>query len=546
MKRLSSFTSSALSVLTIAAFLSLGFVLTKNMGTTNEIHHLPLARQAFDPSWVPGDIYYSEDPGYRWLFQRLFGPMTASLGFLATSLVGRLVGYSCLATGLWCLGRQLGLGLWGMLLALCLFIYPNTNAAQGAIAQEWLIGGIEPKVFAYSLMFMALSFALSKRYLWMVVCLGLSASFHVLVGGWSTIAMGLWLLIRRQTVFANARQWGTAVLLYGIASVFALRAVLKQLMTPVSGDDAMGQVRSIPTGEFSPSYLYTFLRNPHHVNPLSWAPFEWLVASLYLIVFLGIVVWLRRQARVDEGATLGQNRLAFAGFVGACLMLFAVGVCVAPFDLQGKFLQYYPFRVGDLMLPLGTCLLVATMLETLLHRRWFVIGSVVVLGLAISFEVSDFQQSAVELVNFPGEAQQVKPDWKDMCGWIKANTPRDSLIVSQPDDLDSLYWLAERPTVAKFRFVPSASSAEVAAWYERIVDLGGGLDLLADVDRHKDPKKAVRRALNQGYFGLETVDAIALLEKYQADYFLTQTAHQLDLPIVYRNASHILYGKQED
>jgi hypothetical protein len=34
------------------------------------------------------------------------------------------------------------------------------------------------------------------------------------------------------------------------------------------------------------------------------------------------------------------------------LIPFVLGVAIAPFDSQGRFLQYYPFRLADIMLPL--------------------------------------------------------------------------------------------------------------------------------------------------------------------------------------------------
>lgn len=64
--------------------------------------------------------------------------------------------------------------------------------------------------------------------------------------------------------------------------------------------------------------------------------------------------------------------------------------------------------------------------------------------------------------------------------------------------------------MAKFRFVPSASSAEVAAWYERMVDLSGGLDLLVYVDRHKDPQKGSQTSFESRVFGSEHRDYLTV------------------------------------
>ncbi|MEA5465788.1 hypothetical protein [Leptothoe sp. PORK10 BA2] len=79
-----------LPIATITLFFCLKFLFIRNMGSTNELHHLPLARHFVDPTWLAGDIYYSEPPGYRLLFQLLFGPLTTTMGFLATSILGRI------------------------------------------------------------------------------------------------------------------------------------------------------------------------------------------------------------------------------------------------------------------------------------------------------------------------------------------------------------------------------------------------------------------------------------------------------------------------
>lgn len=46
-------------VLAVIAFLSLKFLLNDNMGSTNEIDVLPLAKQYADPSWIPEDWYFN-------------------------------------------------------------------------------------------------------------------------------------------------------------------------------------------------------------------------------------------------------------------------------------------------------------------------------------------------------------------------------------------------------------------------------------------------------------------------------------------------------
>ena len=319
------------------------------MGSVNELHHLPLSRHFVEPTWLAQDIYYSEPPGYRLLFQLLFGHLTTTIGFLATSIVGRILGYVAIATGLWTLARSLGMRLLTVLAALGLFVY--VHRPQGVMAGEWLIGSIEPKVFAYSAIFIALSALFAGRYLWMTAWLGVATSFHALVGGWASIAMVLLLLWRRPFVLLDGRRWLAAVPIYFTTGVFAITAVLTQVLNPV--DEA---------SVISPSYVYSFLRNPHHVNPLAWSLDEWWILLAYLLVFGGCT-WFVMRSGAGKDFTIADDiqghRADFVCFIWCTLILFGAGILVAPLDRNGGILQYYPFRVGDVMLALGTAVFLA-------------------------------------------------------------------------------------------------------------------------------------------------------------------------------------------
>jgi len=54
------------------------------MGNVNEVDILPLAKQYADPTWISGDWYLNQPPGYR-LLQALFGRLVVIWGVLATS-----------------------------------------------------------------------------------------------------------------------------------------------------------------------------------------------------------------------------------------------------------------------------------------------------------------------------------------------------------------------------------------------------------------------------------------------------------------------------
>ncbi|MEM8615034.1 MAG: hypothetical protein AAGF93_23720 [Cyanobacteria bacterium P01_H01_bin.105] len=515
-------------IATITLFLCFKFLFIRNMGSVNELHHLPLARNFVEPSWLARDLYYSEPPGYRLLFQLLFGPLTTTVGFLATSIIGRILGYFALAIGFWTLARGLGMRLSTLLLSIGLLVY--VRRPQGVMAGEWLIGSVEPKVFAYSAIFLALSALLSRRYLWMTAWLGVAASFHALVGGWASISVMLLLLWRRREVLLDGRRWLAAILIYGMTSFFALTAVLTQVLSPVEESG------------ISPAYIYSFLRNPHHVNPLAWAWDEWLLLPAYLLLFAGSVVYVMRSQSLNQNPQITRNRADFVCFVLCTLILFGAGILIAPLDQNGQILQYYPFRVGDLFLALGAAFFLALTLESwLLRYRQGAIAITLIILIGFGAEATRFYSKGMELQDFPSKAQGVNPEMIATASWLQQNVPEGEVVVSAPVDLSALSWLSDHPSVAKFRFVPSASSADVEAWFTRMTDLGGGIDLLSYVDRRTDARRTIRRALTEAYNSLDAAQVEALMDKYESNYAVTNAGQIIDLPVVYQNAGYRIY-----
>jgi hypothetical protein len=227
------------------------------------------------------------------------------------------------------------------------------------------------------------------------------------------------------------------------------------------------------------------------------------------------------------------------------LVPFLLGLVIAPFDSQGKLLQYYPFRLGDIMLPLNTCLLFACALQqhfTGKRQRVFSLVCIVLLSLACTVQAVSFQKQLLALSHFPSAEQEVDPQWKDMCAWVRRQTPQDALVISSPGKLVNFAWLSERPTLAKFKLLPQ-TNARILDWYKRLEDLSGTLYPWPRVPTTKDKRKEIRKKLITAYDRLTTAQVEDLMVKYQADYFVTRVEHQLALPLAYRNSLYILYGK---
>ncbi|NJO94340.1 MAG: hypothetical protein HC820_08360 [Hydrococcus sp. RM1_1_31] len=79
--------------------------------------------------------------------------------------------------------------------------------------------------------------------------------------------------MRDRKQITNLAYFGRFLFIYAIASIFAIKPVFEQLLTPS------------PVSEIAPSYIYVFLRLPHHLNPLSWDSQWWIRFFAYLLIF---------------------------------------------------------------------------------------------------------------------------------------------------------------------------------------------------------------------------------------------------------------------
>ncbi len=514
-----------LSILAVLAFLSLNLLLVGNMGSANETDVLPLAKQFANPSWMPNDWYLNQPPSYRLLFQSMFGWLAGQWGFLATSIAGRLLCYGLVASGFVAIARKLNLSLPLLLLAISLFL-----AKQSVAAGEWLITALEAKSLAYGFILFAISFMLSGRYLWMALFLGIATSFHVLVGGWAFLTALGWLALKPNTRLKGIRFFGLILVSYLAGSICALPAIAQQLFSPT------------PTEAIAPSFIYVFLRLPHHLHPFAWSSKAWI--ALYLLAFTFSVSLLRYKSQRSQSFTA---QMGLAEFTIISFVPFVLGLAIAPFDTEGKFLQYYPFRFGDVMLPLGTALLFACAIEQIFigkARRVFVLVNVIILSAIVAVQSIAFKEQLLDLRQFPNVQQEVSSEWKELCAWVSHHTAKEAVVLVPPDSWFATFtWLTERSTVANFKLLPQ-TKAGINEWYQRLDDLSSHSVLQQASAKHAIGGWELSKTINTAYLKLTTSQVEALMSKYQANHLVTEVSHRLELPVAYQNQDYVVYTKR--
>jgi hypothetical protein len=131
---------------------------------------------------------------------------------------------------------------------------------------------------------------------------------------------------------------------------------------------------------------------------------------------------------------------------------------------------------------------------------------------------------------------------KALYHWVRTQTPRNTTVVTSPTEFVDFTWIAERPTIAKYKMLPQTKTG-ILEWYDRLADLNGGSFPRPQPARTKDNRNLIRDTFTEGYLRLSTEQAAALMQKYSAAYFMTRTKHVLQLPVAYQNSRYTLYSQ---
>ena len=477
---------TAAALLTLLVLCLLG---QENFGS-NEAGKLALALQQIRPDWNPNDWYLTTPQHYQWLFQQIAGQLLDHLGITWGSLAIRIAGYSLWSWAVAGLCIQMGLNP-----ALSLGAVGGFLLDQSVISREWMIGGAEPKTFAYAALILAFS-AWRRQQLWVGgYWSGLACSFHVLVGGYGSLGLaGLaWIRRRRQSLQPLYRLWiGLAI---GLIPLMAALGIA--ILNPPSDPEAFSG-QTLPES-LSAAWIYTYLRNPHHLVPGSWSPSDWIYAVLWLGLFAA-ACWLVSR----NGPTQNDCRQDLALWVTLSLIPFAVGLAISPWDHQGSWLRFYPFRVADSLLPLCTCLLIASEIQ----RRTKRIGSSLALVLAV---IITTQQGTSWMPSWSerwASGFQANPEKQALYVWIKEHTASASTVMAPPSGFEDLALITGRAGVGQFKQIPNRSS-DVQLWFRRMQDLSGNPDFWRQATGMQ-----TRKVLVRGYTELKPVELDRLNQRF--------------------------------
>jgi hypothetical protein len=390
----------------------------------------------------------------------------------------------------------------------------------GNMAGEWIVGGVEAKGFAYALLLLALESLVRERWRSAWLYTGAATAFHVLVGGWSMIALAwTWL-----TTDAGRRlAWRRLLPALAAAGMMALAGLLPALALSRTADADV--VRGA-------NRIYVFERLSHHLvfHALPVASVTRHVALLLAWLFLA------RQLRITD-LTRAMVLARLNRFIAGAVLIAAAGAVLDQSLLyfpswSAALLRFYWFRLSDIMVPMG-----ATFALALTLASWYRLRptahtiSVAVILMLLTAHVGwvawrhtqepfpgAFIQSSQVLNLSQAENERRSGDWQRACDWIARHTRTDDMFLT-PRHQQSFKWYAQRGEVICAKDIPQ-DAAGIVEWRRRLEDVFPGSVGLYDLVAHRE----------QGL--------LELAKKYQFQYVVVDrgvSQGNLAFPLVYPN-----------
>jgi hypothetical protein len=486
----------------------------------NEPHYLCKAKNYWQPDWCAGDFFLQSSNAHTVFFATV-GSLTQWLSLEQTAWIGRVIAIVILALG-WCnLLSTLVQCRWSTLHILWLFL---ALQACGNFSGEWLVGGVEGKVFSYGLLFYALGEIQRDRLVLAGASAGVAIAFHPVIGLWGVLAFAgaitvewIWSRLRsnRQSnaamVPSTRPNIARVFMACGVMAICALPGLIPAIQ--LLGEPASAQTKA------AANYIQVYYRLAHHLDPMRFLPRAYYCYAALLVIWV-VAMFLRvrspSQRRFD-------TIVAFAVLFALAGIVIGWGPRPAPqmawYAQRAQLLKFYPFRLADVLVPLAVSIAIVLPL----HARLPII--VKHLGYGLLFAVTLVQcQVGVDLNRYSGE---LRTDWIAACGWIDQNLPKDVLVHS-PHNGWAFKWFAQRAEYVAFKDCPQDPNG-IVEWNRRLNFLKRWFeDHYADEFYSADELRDLRRQTNITHILTDRLGPLALQPIYHNESFQVYDLKSLD------------------
>jgi hypothetical protein len=482
--------NSGLLIFLILCTNKLGFKLAGG-----EEQYLAMAKQFVNPNWIPNSFTLNEFAGTRIVFQWIVGFFLQFFEFEWVTFFARLLNFAWTSIPLALLFKRLNIGYAGVFIVTQLFVMSD----QSFLGYEWIFRSFEPKSIAYIFLFYGLVNVLDEKYNRAALFLALSTLFHILVGGWFVLTLGLFLLFNKG--------WKTA---------FTMGGLYLLMLLPFAAYLFYGYfLNPAPVTDINLDSVYVYERLPHHLGifkSLDYFVKDHLTGVIISVLAFGLGMWWLKKKQGKQ-KVLVQLMLIMLG-----INLFFVIVAWIDYQFMnssgGLGLKFYPFRTNSLAMFILFILLFQSIHAFLKPQSFYVWTARIVTALVVLLGVVQW----INNIKFHLKADDLAFD--EMALYINENTEPETVftILGVPYNSDlfsSFSRKAERENFFVHKFV-AAEKFKLLEWKQR-----------------KTAYNQLRKDISY---------AEELKDPYALDYVLSQKAFtESSLQLVYQNSDYYLY-----
>lgn len=489
------------------------FIAQFHLGVSySEMETIPYTHAYYDSTWLKNDWYLHSKIDYRHLFSFFTGFFVSHFGFLKTVYAGRILSYFLFSFSFLSLLRSLQISfMTGFFTLVIFFYYFNQNISAG----EWMIGGLETKVFAYCFLLLSLSCFIRDNFKWGFLLAGLAFSFHFMIGGYFLFGLSALLLYKYLSSRLQIRDllkhsyW---LLITGCLGFYGVFKGVIMIFHDIN-----------PKSEFYWEY-YVKMREPHHTLPL-WGKQTYL----FFAIFIGFHLFILLKKNVD------QRMKDIAVFSISGFVFTVIGLMIYFFGNITN-MRFFFFRFSDSMLPLLTLLLLLHwMLNLDVEKYWEILKgnwkkTVVFSWIVISIVLFSFNgiSNFKKIVTLKSK-EEFDPE---MAKWIKAQTSKNSVFLI-PIDLKTFYTDVERACFVTFKHCPH-NSVDFIEWYNRLKILNKNMHI-------KNTGGLAIDEINFNYNRLTELEIMEIGKKYKIDYIITSSTTKLQFKKCFLSSKYSLY-----
>ena len=466
---------------------------------SNEYSYLLKLVKTYNVDFLANDFTFANPPNAYWLFNHLFGIFTLIFSVEVIGWGGRIVCWAVLLLALTRLGKQWEIPLWMISLSIFLWL----AIGQSLVADEWMIGGFEAKCVAYICLLFALDGFCDGKDNVSAILLGLTFSFHPVVGLWGIGAALFALLILHRDLVRITK-------ITAIAGFFSLIGLIPILLTP--------GIKPHPEN----LKILELVNFPFHYDPFSWAKSSILL--LFFLMAFCLVFYIQNKKEKSDTFLIT--------FLSVLFVFFNIGLFLMVFE-QYELSEYMPMRLFSVFVPLFFLFTLARAFNkkpVISSNK--IIAAIGIGCLCLFIWVNPFSVSFEQVKMTYQKWTEEMDDTEKAFVWINKNTSNGTIAIVPPWRYE--YWnLAKRAQIVSYN---QPTYSDLNEWQKRVDKLVGS----------PNPEKGVRENddLANFYYNLNEKQINLLAEQYKAIYLISKTDYSYDL--VFQSGKQKIYRLQQN